>query len=339
MIAVAIAALWSAARAPTVASQSIATRWVLMYAGSRGGSRPAYTLDELTRLVAVVDTSGRPQRWLNSGAIFLHMFAASGRVFTTWAGGTPADGGDWATYLDSLCAPGAALTRLDSAVAMVGAVAGPLPEPFPVSIMIPYPDRKIGALRFGSGTFDLTSDSGRAAAATAYVVQTRKQFAAARLRHLRLDGFYWLDEAIPPDDTTLVTTVARTVHAAGLRLLWIPFYNAPGMQRWRNVGIDAAWLQPNYFYHRELPAIRLDSAAERATLLGMGLEVEFDGRLYADPRFSDRLGPYLTTLALHPELRALPVVVYEGGGALIHLSRSRLPADREWYRLLSEALR
>src|SRR5262245_866576 len=293
----------------------------------------------MTRLLAVVDTSGRPQHWLNTGAIFLHMFAASGRVFTTWAGGTPADGGDWATYLDSLLAPDAALARLDSAVAVVDATAGQLPGPFPVSIMIPYPDRKIGSLRFGQETFDLTSDRGRAAAAAAYVDQARKEFAGARLRHLRLDGFYWLDEAIPPTDTALVAAVAGAVHSAGLRLLWIPFYNAPGIQSWRSLGIDAAWLQPNYFYHRELPATRLDSAAEKAVQLGMGLEVEFDGRMYADPRFSDRLGPYLTTLLLHPELRALPVVVYEGGGALIHLSRSRLPADREWYRQLSEVLR
>jgi hypothetical protein len=71
----------------------------------------------------------------------------------------------------------------------------------------------------------------------------------------------------------------------------------------------------------------------------MGLEIEFDARLGVDPRFGDRLGPYLAALALHPELRAGSIAIYEGGGALVTLSRSTRPYDRVRYERLVAALR
>ena len=55
----------------------------------------------------------------------------------------------------------------------------------------------------------------------------------------------------------------------------------------------------------------------------MGLEVEFDGRLFDDPEFTDRLEPYLSTLGSNPELRNRSIAIYDGEGALVSLSRSR----------------
>jgi hypothetical protein len=71
----------------------------------------------------------------------------------------------------------------------------------------------------------------------------------------------------------------------------------------------------------------------------MGLEVEFDGRLWANPAFADRLDPYLATLRQHPELGARGVALYEGGGALAHLASSSAAHERALYRELGEALR
>ena len=260
-------------------------------------------------------------------------------MFTTWGGGAPANGEDWSVYLDSLFAPGAAFSRLDSAIGVVETTVGPLVGAFPVAIMIPYPDRSIGLLRFNGVEFDLKTDAGRAAAASAYITEALRRSSRTAPRRVRFDGFYWLNETIPPGDTALVTRVARAVHAAGRRLLWIPYYTAQGTEGWRTLGIDEAWLQPNYFFHREVATVRLDSAADRAVRLGMGLELEFDGRLYADPRFGDRLEPYLAALATHPDLQDRSIAVYEGGGALIRLSASHAAADRERYRRLAEALK
>jgi hypothetical protein len=289
--------------------------------------------------VTHVDSAGLAQYWAFSGAIFLHLYAPSGRIFTTWIGGVPANGADWTEYLDSLFVPGAALSRLDSAVALGSAALGPLPEPFRVSIMIPYPDPGIGSLEFGGQVYDFGNAAGRGDAAAAYIQEVVRRFQAAGFAQLRLDGFYWLMEQAPAADVDVITRVAGDVHAAGLRFLWIPYYSAQGWTRWHELGFDAAWLQPNYFFELDLPESRLDSAAARAEQNGMGMEVEFDARLSVDSMYCDRLQPYLTTLQQQPQLRAREIAVYEGSGALIGLSFGKQADGRALYRALGDVLR
>lgn len=323
---------------PRVPTPVPPTRWVLVYAGSSKGGHPAYSVDDLRHLLSASDSSGTPSTWLCTGTVFVHLYAASGRTFTTWIGGAAADGLDWSVYLDSLFTPGGALTRLDSAVATIERTAGVLPEKFPFSVMIPYPDPKTDTLRFAGKTYDLRTDSGRIAAAAAYIAAARERYTHVSLPRLRFDGFYWLLETLPPTDTVVVAAVARAVHSAGLRLLWIPYYTAQNQDHWRQVGFDEAWLQPNYFFNRDVAATRLDSAANRASRMGMGLEIEFDGRLLSDPRFSDRLDPYVAQLGMHPELRNHSLVIYEGGGALLALARSTDPIARARYQAFVRAL-
>jgi len=310
-----------------------------VYAGSLLGAAPRYRTSQFKRLVTHVDSAGQSQYWAFSGAIFLHLYAPSGRVFTTWIGGVPANGPDWSEYLDSLLAPGAALSRLDSAVAIGGTALGALPEPFRVTVMIPYPDPSIGSLDFGGQVYDFGTAAGRGDAAAAYIREVVRRFQAAAFAQLKLDGFYWLREDAPASDVDLITRVAGEVHTAGLRFLWIPFYAAEGWKRWGTLGFDAAWLQPNYFFDPDLPESRLDSTAARAEQYGMGLEVEFDGRLWADSLYCDRLQPYITTLQQQQQLRAREIAVYEGAGALIRLSSRPEPANRAWYQALGDVLR
>jgi hypothetical protein len=315
------------------------TRWVLAYPGStKGGIGTCYTVDDFIRLIAAVDSTGRPVRWLSTGMVFLSLYAPSGRVFTTWIGGTPATGADWQEYLDSLTGPAGILTRLDSAVQTVEGAVGPLQGAFPVSLMIPYPEPREDSLRFRSAPYHLREATGRVEAAAAYVRAGKGQFNSARYRRLRLDGFYWLLETVNPGDTATVAGVSRAIHAEGLRFLWVPYYTAAGQELWRQLGFDEAWLQPNYFFHPEISSLRLDSAATRAVALGLGIELEFNASVYRIPAYFDRLGPYLAMLEAHPELRRRSTAMYEGQGALIRLSRSTELRDRAIYARLIRAL-
>jgi hypothetical protein len=316
-----------------------ATRWILVYAGStKGGIGTTYSVDDFVHLLSAVDSSGRSLRWLGTGAILLHLYAPSGHTFTTWIGGPPATGADWETYLDSLLLPGGALARLDSAVEIVGTAVGPLGARFPVALMIPYPDPKADTVRFENRRYALDAPEGRAAAASAYTRAATGRFDSRRFPHLRLDGFYWLSESVAPSDTALVQRTAVAVHALHTRLLWVPYFFAHGQDQWRQLGFDEAWLQPNFFFSLQVPQVRLDSAAIHAGLMGLGIEVEFNAKIYTDPKYADRLGPYLTTLAAYPGLRARAVVVYDGQGALIHLAKSSQLQDRAIYARLVEAL-
>ena len=310
-----------------------------MYAGADRRDFTAYTIPHFSRLLAHVDSAGRPAYWQCTGAIFLNLWAASGRAFTTWIGGDPANGADWVDYADSLFAPGGVLSRLDSAVALASATLGPPPDPIRIAIMVPYPEPKAGTLQFLGKQYNLKSADGRVAAVTAYVADVERRFRGAGHPRLRLDGFYWLYETMPTADAGVVKRVAAAVHTRGLRFLWIPYYDAQGWKEWRAFGFDEAWVQPNYFFDRAVPRSRLDVAAARAVENGMGLEIEFDGRLTATPGFADRLDPYLDVLERHPELAKRSIALFDGGGALLELSHSVKPAERARYERLGETLR
>jgi len=332
-------ALGQAARSSPTTESGPPRRWILLYAGSKQlGLASSYNIPDLVQLNAALDTNGRPVGWLFTGAIALQLNAPSGHVFATWAPGTPADGTDWTEYLDSLFAPVGVLARLDSAVGLVSGHVQPLKQPYEVAIMIPYPDPKEQTLKFQSQVFRLDSMDGRARAVEAYITQAVARFRASHYSHLSLYGFYWLNESIHGADEALVPDVAKSVHRTGLKLLWIPFYTAWGVDAWRRWGFDEGWLQPNYFFNLGVPQLRLDSASTRAKSLGMGIELEFNGRVYSSPAYYDRLGPYLSLLEGDTTLRARAVTVYEGGGALLHLARSRNERERVLYDRFVQAL-
>jgi len=327
---------WSA----VASSAPIPPRWVLIYAAAppRYSYFPHYTIDDFTRLVAVVDTAGRARAWLTTGAIFLQLYAPSANVFTDWIGGPPATGADWRAYADSIFAAGGPLERLDSAVARISAAVGPLRRPYRVAIMVPYP-ATVDTLRYGGQLYRLGDGASGAALAATYVADVAARFAQRGFRYLTLDGFYWLHETMDRRDADVVPRLAQRVHQSGFRLLWIPYFGANGWADWRRSGFDEAWVQPNYFFDLSLPTLRVDSAFARARARDMGVEIEFDGRLIGAPQYSARLFPYLGRLEAAADLRARSLAIYEGGGALLSLSRSRNPWHRAVYDRLVRALR
>ena len=315
-------------------------RWVLMYFGgpAKYKNRPHYTSDDLMRLVAAVDTAGRPTSWLTTGAILAELYAPSSNVFTNWIGGTPATGADWREYLDTILAAGAPLARLDSVVGALNRAIGPLGDLYRVAVMIPYPDTKVDSIRYDGRLYSLRKPTDGAALAAAYTSDVAAGFRARHFQNLALDAIYWLHETIEGPDTAVVPAVADRVHAAGLRFLWIPYFTASGISEWRKFGFDQAWLQPNYFFTPSVPATRVDSAVVIARRLAMGVELEFDNRLLTSPQHADRLGPYVSRLAAAPDLRAGPIVMYEGAGGLLGLSRAADPWHRAMYQHLVHVL-
>lgn len=314
------------------------TRWILAYAGWPKQGRSAYTVDDFVRELAVVDSAGSPLKWLSTGVILTQVSATSGRGFYPGFGSGPADGADWSQYVDSIVGPGGAVARLDSAAALVQARVPGGPGRVPVAIVIPYPDTGSRTVKFGDSSYDMSTTEGRFGLVQGYLSTIKKSFSQERFGHLRLDAFYWLRENCYPFDTMLVKQAAQRVHQDGLRFLWVPYFRSYNFQHWRGLGFDESWLQPNYFFHPEVGAGRIDSAIAMAKTNRMGMEVELDRRLLTNPQFSDRLDPYLTALQGDSTLRSQPVVIFDGAGAIIDLSKSPDPKHRSVYRRLTAAL-
>jgi hypothetical protein len=251
----------------------------------------------------------------------------------------PSNGGDWVTYLDSVFAPSGPVTRLDSAVGAVTAAVGGVARPFALTVMIPYPDPRLDTLRFEGQLFDFRVAKDRAAAVDGYTTEATKRIRSMRVSNIRLTGFYWVNEGVTAVDTAVVARVSASLHRRNLEFVWIPAWGAAGAERWQALGFDQASQQPNYFFHSDVPVTRLDSAVARARAAGMGLELEFDRRMFGPNwQFWDRLEPYLSALAVAPDLRSKPITIYEAS-ALMQLARSRDAWHRALYERLANVLR
>jgi hypothetical protein len=282
-----------------------------------------------------VDSTDRSIGRLCDGVILTEYQSVAGRYYMPWVDGEHAHGSDWDQYLDSLTVPGGILARLDSAAARVGA---------PVvwfTVMVPYPDSVQKAFQYDGVTWDLTVPSNRADVVERHVRRLVNRVTSLRVPRLQFAGFYWLNESARPADVPLIERVIRFAASLHYRVQWIPSWKAAGAREWASFGFKAAdvWQQPNYFFHPEIGPARIDSAFAFAQAVGTDVELELDRRLFGDPRFSDRLSPYLAAFEKTPDIRNRSIAIYEGAGALIQLSRSREAAHRALYRRLVSVLR
>lgn len=235
-------------------------------------------------------------QWTFDAFLFLALGPApSGAAYHN--GATTRD--DWLAAMDRWFAKGRDVAALQEAVADASRQRGRPPGPRQVIFSLHYPSpaqRDFGDVDGDGRTEDLRNPDDRAKAIAWHVDQLIERFERAEHEGLELWGFYWMREGLRAEDEEAVRRASEIVHARGLRLLWIPYYRAPGFERWREVGFDAAILQPNYaFLSQHDGRIRYDRLLETASLahdLGMGVEIETGG-IATDARAREMFGDYL----------------------------------------------
>lgn len=121
-----------------------------------------------------------------------------------------------------------------------------------------------------------------------------ERFAEETYNNLELTGFYWLEESTAKCGD-LPKDVSEYIHQLDKRFYWIPYWNASGYNLWKKLGFDTAFLQPNHFFSKDIPDIRLDQACNTARKFGMGLEMEFDSNVLYEKEDSyySRLESYI----------------------------------------------
>ena len=106
-----------------------------------------------------------------------------------------------------------------------------------------------------------------------------RRLAETSAPHVRMCGFYWHTESLvltDPDEVELVQYATSYIHAKGYPVFWIPYYDAEGYERWKEMGFDFACLQPNYAFMSIDDPDRLETTALKAKLHGMAVEIELN---------------------------------------------------------------
>ncbi len=290
----------------------------LIYHGTQG--RVAWTKEALRPYVARVDEAGRPQEWLFDSFLFIEFATDNG----VWLHAYRKDKGqvtaaDWTWLADCWFREKTGLAGMEQAVAETGRILDEPDHTVNVVITMPKAMRQMpefGPLAGQDEVLDFSKPEDQHRAMAWYIERVLRQWREHEYKHLKLAGFYWLAESIQPDDHALVKWAAEYLHERGQKLYWIPYYGANGVGDWRELGIDAVMLQPNYFFREEVPLHRLLGAAKRADWAGTGIEIEFDGRALNSESFKQRFYAYLDAGVKYGWMKGALLGYYEGGSAI-----------------------
>ncbi len=310
----------------------------LIYHGQK--SRPVWNQQAILPYVAYVNEQGEPQDWLFDGFLFIE-FATDDGVYIhhrlkdkrlpTIA--------DWQWLAEGWFRAGNGLDGLEAATAAAGAKLGQPGRVSPVVITLPLPltpDTAFGPLPGETEKLDFSRLGDRQRALKWYIDHVRQQFDKRGYRHLKLAGFYWTPESIPPDDRELVTSTSAYLKALGLKHYWIPYNGAQGIRQWRHLGFAGMMIQPNYFFPTPPPPeSRFMTTAKMARLVSGGIEMEFDGRALSSDDFHRRMLGYLDAGVYYGWMKDALLGWYEGGGALGKMATSP-GRGRDLYRKVYE---
>ena len=329
--------------------------------------------------VSFVDETGR-ERWLSEAFLFLEASDVKrGRLFSVSPDGLSAGKESWQDQLDFWLGEGGAVQNLDKAVGAAAERIGRPSRPRYVVITIPDPVMLENFRNKSSSTtywgeldgrqVDFSDVNDQIAVCKWYIDEARRMFKALDCKYLSLAGFYILSEELHlsfgETETerlnhqykrweTIIPAVAGYCHSSKEGLYWVPYHLAPGYKYWKELGIDMAWMQPNYYWDLKNPGRHpFDKTIGAIKEYGLGMELEFEysavtdvmkrekkgpdgsGRMIFDesdvPALKDRLREYFRKFKEAGLYGKVPLAIYSGSDALTQLALSPLPEDKELY--------
>ena len=193
-------------------------------------------------------------------------------------------------------------------------------------LTIPMADaasRDFGAIEPGGPSLDFRRDADRVAALRWYIREALARWKKLDAPHVRLAGFYWLRESIKPENRAVVRKTANFLHSQGMKLYWIPYLGASGIDVRRELGIDVTMIQPNYAFLKNAKDLsRLSETARLAMRTRSGLEIEIDPRAIDLAELRARYLDYLDAGVKYGFMNHAVLGYYEGGGTFARCAAS-----------------
>ena len=318
--------------------------------------------------VSYVDDDG--EHWLFEAFLAITGIDMEGKNFGINNNGRESAGQDsWEALASYWLDKGGAFDALDQAIGDAAGRIGTAPGKRYVVMVMPDPvmferfsDKSSSTSYWGvldGVRLDFARIDDQIKALEWYIELIRSKFAALAPNYLELAGFYILSEELvaKPEGFNyqykrwdrILPPVGEYLNARNEGLYWIPYLGADGTDIWKSLGIDCAWLQPNYYwdYNNSKP---IKNAFKAMSTLDMGMELEFEYSMVEKVMKTngimgpDGAGNYVFTLKDVPSLRARfreymdgykeaglygkkPVALYSGSNALYQLASSKEKDD------------
>lgn len=302
------------------------TDLALIYQG--GIKRLDWNKEQLQPHVSWINPSSQKEEWLFDGFLFLEFRDFRGNIFANGYGGEPASKEvlDW--YLDRIFEKNLSVDALDQVIGETINRIGKPQKMRQVILTIPEPIRGYknwGVLNGKKLDFDIEED--RLAAAQYFIDKLLERWNKGNFKNITLAGFYWVAEEVHNENKSLVMNTKEYIHKKNKKFYWIPWWKSPGSPSWKDC-FDVAYQQPNHFFNKSVPDSRLDEACEFACEHNMGLEMEWDVRVWTDKAaFLPRMNAYLDYFEKHEVIKNAAIAHYMDGEGLYAMTKNLSDPD------------
>ena len=233
-----------------------------------------------------------------------------------------------------------------------------------------FSDKTSSTTYWGDG-LDFARVEDRLQALYWYIDTARAMFASLGCKYLELAGFYITSEEIylPWDIDVncryknweqIAPAMAKYCHNSHQGLYWIPYFLGPGYKYWKDLGIDQAWMQPNWYWdlkaEEKHPFSKTIAAINEADMSGMELEFEYSavasqmtgGVMGPDgsgnptftaedvPALQDRVRGYMQEFKDAGFYGKKSIALYSGTNAFTQLATSPDSSDQALYNEICE---
>ncbi|MCM1067907.1 MAG: DUF4855 domain-containing protein [Muribaculaceae bacterium] len=285
----------------------------LIYQGNT--RRIDWTEEQFVPYVAHTFADGS-RDWLFDGYLFLDNMETCNKA--TW---------EW--YIDRVYESGKSLDALDKCIGKLKKEIGDPGFKHKVVLTLQIPDSR--AKEWGEldgRMLDFSNDADKLTAAKWYLDRMISRFRAAGYENLELHGIYWFgeDNIAAKDFPALI---APYIHAEGLEFSWIPYFKGRGYEKWRELGFDIAYHQPNHFFD-PLPDKRLDEAIDISLHHGLAMEFECDHFALSQHPDSkiDRMHAYIDAFERYGVWQTSAIAYYTGSKALLEMFENPSPENQ-----------
>ncbi len=248
-----------------------------------------------------VGTDGEVKDVMYDTVCFLALYARGGRSFCNVVGPAyePIQFGDWQWYMNKLFGEGGDVDELNKAAKRASEELGDPNYKVKLQIMHPGVDDSKTPTHFGpiDGKYYNLKETADWQFACDWWFDavldgmfTDEAHTIPRWEYIDFSGFYWFNEQLGYHSEYILYNTQKC-HELGYKMSWIPFNYANGNLWPQDLGLDMVALQPNHFFGNGFePGTQatvgndwLDLVAYNANYAQIGLEMEFDGRLWEDP--------------------------------------------------------
>lgn len=341
------------------------TDMVLCYGGSHHRTPFLWNKDRFAPFVSYSDEQGK-EHWLFDSFLCIEFQDSSrpdGGYYAYMVGlmkdyGFSAGKTQWKELIDYWFNSNNGVNALEQAVQDAAARLGTPPGKRKVVMIMPdpiiykvYDGKGSGKGDPGSTVYwgelngrqmDFSKADDRIAAYKWYINEVRRRFDLGNYQYIDLAGFYIIsEELVTPGDgwnhelkksDEIIPPISEYLHALNQSLNWIPYNRAAGYKKWNQLGVDYAYMQPNYFWegNKSLSQFFADVKA-----YNLGMEFEFDEALLEGKEdcgtYRNRFREYMSNAKAYNVYGTRPLSYYHGTNAFYDLSKSTAENDREFY--------